>query len=64
MPSYGDLVALEQVEERLGTCPPLVFAGPGLAVPLVLLVSLAVPRNGRGLHDRLAGTTVVSIVER
>ena len=44
--------------------PPLVFAGPGLVVLLVLLVSLVVPGSGRGLHDRLAGTRVVSVAER
>jgi uncharacterized RDD family membrane protein YckC len=44
--------------------PPLVFGGPGALVVVVLLVSIVVPRSGRGLHDRLAGTTVVSIAER
>jgi len=43
--------------------PPLVFAAPGALVTLVLLVSVVVPRDGRGIHDRLAGTTVVSVAE-
>jgi hypothetical protein len=44
--------------------PVIFFGSYGGAVVVVLLVSIAVPRSGRGLHDRLVGTTVVSIAER
>ncbi len=45
---------------------PVIFFGSygATVVVVVLLVSFAVPRSGRGLHDRLVGTTVVSITDR
>lgn len=42
---------------------PVALGAYGGAVLLVLLVSLALPATGRGLHDRLAGSIVV-MVER
>lgn len=44
---------------------PLFFLGPysGIVV-VVLFVSVWIPANGRGLHDRLVGSLVVSIAER
>ena len=44
--------------------PVIFFGSYGALVVVVLLVSFAIPRSGRGLHDRLAGTTVVSVVDR
>lgn len=38
---------------------PVAFGAFGGAVLLVLLVSLAIPASGRGLHDRIAGSVVV-----
>ncbi len=41
---------------------PLLFLGVYSAIMMiVLLVSVASPANGRGLHDRLVGTFVVAI---
>lgn len=41
---------------------PLIFLGPvGIVSSLVLLASIALAKNGRGLHDRLLGTLVVSL---
>ena len=41
---------------------PLVFLGPiGSLVVLLLFVSVVLAKNGRGLHDRLLGTLVVSL---
>ena len=41
---------------------PVVFlGGPGLVIPLVLLVTVVIAADGRGLHDRLLGTLVVSL---
>ncbi|MEZ5245954.1 MAG: RDD family protein [Acidimicrobiales bacterium] len=41
---------------------PVVFFGAfGFVVPLVLLISVAIAADGRGLHDRLVGTLIVSI---
>ncbi|MDW3220843.1 MAG: RDD family protein [Acidimicrobiales bacterium] len=41
---------------------PLIFLGVfGLVVVLVLLVSIVIAADGRGLHDRLLGTLVVSL---
>lgn len=41
---------------------PVVFFGAfGLGVLLVLLVTIVVAADGRGLHDRLLGTLVVSL---
>lgn len=40
---------------------PVIFLGPiGYVMALILFVSVAVTKNGRGLHDRLLGTLVVS----
>ena len=44
--------------------PEIFFGSYGAVVVVVLLVSVALPRSGRGLHDRLVGTTVVSIADR
>jgi uncharacterized RDD family membrane protein YckC len=41
--------------------PPLFLGALGGAVGLVLLVSVVVMADGRGLHDRLLGTLVVMI---
>ena len=41
--------------------PVIFFGGFGLVVPLVLLVSVVIAADGRGLHDRLLGTLVVTI---
>ena len=44
---------------------PMLFLGVYAAImALVLLVSVAIPANGRGLHDRLVGTLVVVIPVR
>jgi uncharacterized RDD family membrane protein YckC len=41
---------------------PVIFLGLiGSVVTLVLLASVAVAADGRGLHDRLLGTVVVSL---
>lgn len=41
---------------------PLLFLGPiGIVTSLVLLGSIVLAKNGRGLHDRLLGTLVVSV---
>lgn len=41
---------------------PVIFLGiAGLFVSLVLLVSVVVAADGRGLHDRLLGTLVVTL---
>lgn len=43
---------------------PIIYFGTlGALVALLLLASSVVPRSGRGFHDRLAGTTVVSIAD-
>lgn len=41
--------------------PVIFFGAYGLIVLLVLLVSVVVAADGRGLHDRLLGTLVVSL---
>ena len=40
---------------------PVAFGAYGGAVLLVLLVSLALPATGRGLHDRVVGSIVVMV---
>lgn len=41
---------------------PLLFLGVfGMAVSAVLLISVVVAADGRGLHDRLLGTLVISL---
>jgi uncharacterized RDD family membrane protein YckC len=41
---------------------PIIFLGPpGLLVALVLLASVVIAADGRGLHDRLLGTLIVSL---
>lgn len=41
---------------------PLIFLGAfGLIVVAVLLVTVVIAADGRGLHDRLLGTLVVSL---
>lgn len=41
---------------------PVIFLGAaGLAVSAVLLISVVLAADGRGLHDRLLGTLVVSL---
>ena len=41
---------------------PVLFLGPyGGIVVFVLFVSVAVPADGRGVHDRIAGTVVVGL---
>lgn len=41
---------------------PVIFLGaPGMVVAATLLVSVVLAANGRGLHDRLLGTLVVSL---
>ncbi len=40
---------------------PVLFLGPpGALMPIVLLVSIVAAADGRGLHDHLLGTVVVS----
>lgn len=41
--------------------PVIFLGGIGLAVPAILLVSVVVAADGRGLHDRLLGTLVVTL---
>ena len=44
---------------------PVVVAAPiGAVVVLALLVSVVLAADGRGVHDRLAGTTVMSVGDR
>jgi uncharacterized RDD family membrane protein YckC len=41
---------------------PIIFLGPpGLLVALALLASVVIAADGRGLHDRLLGTLIVSL---
>jgi len=41
---------------------PIIFLGAvGFSVALVLLVSVVIAADGRGIHDRLLGTLVVSL---
>ena len=40
---------------------PIALGAFGGLFLLVLLASFVIPANGRGLHDRLAGTTVVAL---
>lgn len=41
---------------------PVIFLGaPGVVVAAILLVSVVVAADGRGLHDRLLGTLVVAL---
>ncbi|MEO0493824.1 MAG: RDD family protein [Actinomycetota bacterium] len=40
---------------------PIVFGAYGGLFLLVLVLSFVLPASGRGLHDRLAGTTVVAL---
>lgn len=41
---------------------PVLFLGPaGLVVAAILLASVVIAADGRGLHDRLLGTLVVSL---
>lgn len=40
---------------------PIAFGAFGGLVVLALVASFVIPASGRGLHDRLAGTTVVSL---
>ena len=42
---------------------PVALGAYGGFVVLVLVASIVIPASGRGLHDRLAGTSVVSIRE-
>ena len=41
--------------------PVAVFGALGFVVPFVLLCSIVVAADGRGLHDRLLGTLVVAL---
>ncbi len=55
-------VWLAAVARSLVLYGPVLFLGVYAVVPaLVLLVSVAIPANGRGLHDRLVGTLVVTM---
>ncbi|MEK9580616.1 MAG: hypothetical protein VW037_08940, partial [Acidimicrobiaceae bacterium] len=40
---------------------PIAFGAFGGTFLLVLVVSVVLPASGRGVHDRLAGTTVVAL---
>lgn len=42
-------------------CPVIFFGAFGLVVSVLLLASIVVAADGRGLHDRLLGTLVVSL---
>jgi len=44
--------------------PPIMWGWPGLLVAVVLALSAAFPASGRGIHDRLAATVVVTMAER
>jgi uncharacterized RDD family membrane protein YckC len=41
--------------------PVLFFGAFGFVVPLVLLISVVIAADGRGLHDRLLGTLIVTL---
>ncbi len=41
--------------------PVIFLGGLGLVVPAILLVSIVLAADGRGLHDRLLGTLVVTL---
>ena len=41
--------------------PAMFFGAFGFLVPLVLLISVAIAADGRGLHDRLLGTLIVTL---
>jgi uncharacterized RDD family membrane protein YckC len=57
----GMPVALAAIGRAAILYVPLLFLGPaGVLVPIVLLASVALAADGRGLHDRLLGTLVVS----
>lgn len=43
--------------------PAFVLGPPGLLVLVALAISFALPASGRGFHDRVVGTAVVSIAE-
>jgi len=43
--------------------PPILWGAPGLVVITLIAVSSALPASGRGIHDRLATTVVVSLSE-
>lgn len=48
----------------IGTPSPFASALVGSGWEVVLLVSIATGRNGQGLHDRIARTTVVNVAYR
>jgi len=41
--------------------PPILWGRLGLVAAAVIALSLAFPASGRGIHDRLAGTVVVTL---
>jgi len=43
--------------------PPILWGLPGLLVAAVIALSSAVPASGRGIHDRLAATVVVTMAD-
>ncbi len=43
--------------------PPMLWGTPGLAITALIAVSSALPASGRGVHDRLAATVVVTVGE-
>jgi len=43
--------------------PPILWGWPGLLVTTAIALSSTVPASGRGIHDRLAATVVVTLAE-